>query len=101
MSQPENGFVNLTISENGIATISFYHPAQNSLPSALLTDLVEKIIEAGNNHKTCVIILKSEGERTFCAGASFDELLQIKNKEQGAEFFAGFARVIHACRKSP
>jgi len=101
MSQPENGFVNLSISDNGIATISFYHPAQNSLPSALLADLVEKITEAGQNVKTCVIILQSEGDRTFCAGASFDELLQIKDKEQGAEFFSGFARVINACRKSP
>ena len=101
MGGHDNGSVNLEISENGIATVTFYHPAQNSLPSALLADMVEKITEAGNNTKTCVIILKSEGDRTFCAGASFDELLQIKNKEEGAEFFAGFARVINACRKSP
>src|ERR1700749_1799779 len=101
MSLPENGHVNLHISDTGIATISFYHPAQNSLPSALLAELTDKITQAGNNEQTRVIVLKSEGDRTFCAGASFDELLQIKDKEAGAEFFSGFARVINACRKSP
>jgi len=101
MASPDNGSVALEISENGIATVSFYHPAQNSLPSALLAQLVDKINEAGSNVETRVIILKSEGSRTFCAGASFDELLQIKDKEQGAEFFSGFAQVINACRKSP
>ncbi len=94
------GNVSLT-SQNGIATISFYHPAQNSLPAALLDELTNKITQAGNDTRTRVIILKSEGERTFCAGASFDELLQIKDKEAGAEFFSGFARAINACRKSP
>jgi methylglutaconyl-CoA hydratase len=100
MSVPDNGSVTLEISDE-IATVSFYHPAQNSLPSALLTDLVKKINEAGKNQQTRVIILKSEGNRTFCAGASFDELLQIKDKEEGAKFFSGFAQVINACRKSP
>ncbi|MCR8561703.1 enoyl-CoA hydratase/isomerase family protein [Mucilaginibacter sp. BJC16-A38] len=97
----DNGNVSLTISDNGIATISFYHPAQNSLPAALLDELTTKITEAGNNAGTRAIILKSGGDRTFCAGASFDELLQIKDKEAGAIFFTGFARVINACRKSP
>ncbi len=101
MSVSEKGNISLIISQNGIATISFYHPAQNSLPAALLDELTEKINEAGSDSKTRVIILKSGGDRTFCAGASFDELLQIKDKEAGAEFFSGFARVINACRKSP
>jgi methylglutaconyl-CoA hydratase len=101
MSATDNGNVTLSISQNGVATISFYHPAQNSLPSALLYELENKIILAGNDSKTRVIILKSEGDRTFCAGASFDELLQIKTKEEGATFFSGFATVINACRKSP
>jgi len=101
MSLPENGHVNLHISDSGIATISFYHPAQNSLPSVLLAELVAKINAAGNDSNTRIIVLKSEGDRTFCAGASFDELLQIKDKATGAEFFSGFARVLNACRKSP
>ncbi|MDB5117981.1 MAG: fadB [Mucilaginibacter sp.] len=96
-----NGNITLTISDTGVATISFYHPAQNSLPAALLTELTNTIIQAGENAQTRVIVLKSEGERTFCAGASFDEILQIKDKEAGAVFFSGFAGVINACRKSP
>jgi methylglutaconyl-CoA hydratase len=101
MSATDNGNVSLTISQSGVSTISFYHPAQNSLPSTLLGELENKIIAAGNDANTRVIILKSEGDRTFCAGASFDELLQIKTKEEGAAFFSGFATVINACRKSP
>ena len=101
MPATDKGKVSLTISEEGVATISFYHEAQNSLPAALLNELTAAIIQAGDITQTRVIVLKSEGDRTFCAGASFDELLQIKDKEAGAIFFSGFARVINACRKSP
>jgi len=101
MSTTDNGNVSLTITDDGIATISFYHPAQNSLPAALLKELAQSITLAGADAKTRIIILKSEGDRTFCAGASFDELLQIKDKQAGAVFFSGFANVINACRKSP
>ena len=88
MQTKDNGNVSLNISENGVAVISFYHPAQNSLPARLLDELTSIITQAGNNERTRVIILKSEGDRTFCAGASFDELLQIKDKKAGAEFCA-------------
>jgi len=101
MSETNNGSVILSTSLAGVATISFYHPSQNSLPADLLNQLTDKITEAGNNPQTRVIVIKSAGERTFCAGASFDELLQLKDKEAGATFFSGFARVINACRKSP
>lgn len=99
MSESPNGNIAATLTD-GISTISFYHPAQNSLPSLLLNQLCDEIEKAGNNPDTRVIVLKSEGERTFCAGASFDELLQIRDKEAGAEFFSGFARLINTCRKS-
>ncbi|WP_183565016.1 enoyl-CoA hydratase/isomerase family protein [Mucilaginibacter sp. SP1R1] len=101
MQAADNGNVSLVKSLNGIATISFYHPAQNSLPTNLLNKLADSVVEAGYDKEVKVIVLKSEGDRTFCAGASFDELLQIKDKEAGALFFSGFARVINACRKSP
>jgi methylglutaconyl-CoA hydratase len=100
MSTNDNEDVSLTISGEGVATVSFYHPAQNSLPSKMLKELTDKINEAGSNKQASVIVLKSGGDRTFCAGASFNELLQITTKEEGAEFFSGFARVINACRKS-
>lgn len=101
MSASENGHVNLQISANGIATVSFFHPAQNSLPSVLLSELAKQIELAGSEPQTRVIVIKSEGDRTFCAGASFDELLQIKDKAAGAAFFSGFSNVINACRRSP
>ncbi|MES2426164.1 MAG: enoyl-CoA hydratase/isomerase family protein [Bacteroidota bacterium] len=101
MPDSPNGNITLTYTDSGIATISFYHPVQNSLPAALLDALTVKINEAGEHLQTRVIVLKSEGDRTFCAGASFDELLEIKDKEAGAKFFSGFANVINACRKSP
>ena len=101
MSVTDNGNVTLNISPDGVAAISFYHPAQNSLPAALLDELTEKITVAGKDSQTKIILLKSGGDRTFCAGASFNELLQIKDKQAGAEFFSGFAQVINACRKSP
>lgn len=100
MPETPNGYVIANL-KDGISTISFYHPAQNSLPAELLIQLCLEIEKAGNNPDTRVIILKSDGDRTFCAGASFEELVQIKDKESGAEFFVGFANVINACRKSP
>lgn len=84
--------------KDSVATISFYHPASNSLPSSLLTQLTNEILKAGRNNAVHVIILKSEGIRAFCAGASFDELLTITTKDAGHLFFMGFANVINAIR---
>lgn len=95
-----NGHVNVVTDEKGITTISFFHPAQNSLPSYLLDELASAIKSAGTDSNTRVIVLKSDGDRTFCAGANFDELLQISNFEEGLTFFSGFAKVINACRTS-
>jgi methylglutaconyl-CoA hydratase len=99
-STTEQGWVQSKI-EEGIATITFYHPSHNSLPGELLKQLVSHIDECGHNPAVGVIILKSEGERSFCAGASFDELAAIDNLEKGKAFFMGFANVINACRRCP
>ncbi len=85
----------------GITTITFFHPQSNSLPSTLLSSLAEEITKAGNDSNVKVIILKSGGDSTFCAGASFDELISIKDFETGKKFFSGFAMVINAIRKAP
>jgi methylglutaconyl-CoA hydratase len=87
--------------ENGISTIEFFHPAHNSLPGNILAQLVEAINEAGTNDEVKVVILKSGGDRTFCAGASFKELININDAETGRVFFSGFANVINAMRKCP
>jgi methylglutaconyl-CoA hydratase len=93
-------FVKSDIS-NGIGTISFYHPQSNSMPGTQLENLAAEIEKLGKDNKTKVIVLKSEGDKAFCAGASFDELISIKDKETGLKFFTGFAKVINAMRKAP
>lgn len=86
---------------NGIGTITFSHPQSNSLPGTLLRELAEAISAMGKNEEAKVIILKSEGDKAFCAGASFDELITIDTLETGKRFFSGFAGVINAMRKAP
>ena len=93
-------YVKSTI-ENGIGTIEFFHPQSNSMPSSQLRNLVEEINNLSKNDEVKVIILKSGGDKAFCAGASFDELISIKDFETGKTFFSGFANVINAMRKSP
>ena len=87
--------------QNNIATIEFFHPEQNSLPGHILAQLVETIINVGHNDDVKVVILKSGGDRTFCAGASFKELMAIDDAETGKTFFLGFANVINAMRQCP
>ncbi|MCB0641185.1 MAG: enoyl-CoA hydratase/isomerase family protein [Phaeodactylibacter sp.] len=87
--------------DGGIATIEFFHPAHNSLPGKLLAELTAAVENAGADSSVKLIILKSAGERTFCAGASFDELISIEDFDTGKRFFMGFANVINAIRKCP
>ena len=96
----EKSYVTQTIN-NQIATIEFFHPAHNSLPGDVLAQLAETITQAGKNEEIKVIILQSGGDRTFCAGASFTELISIIDEKTGEVFFSGFANVINAMRKCP
>lgn len=93
----QNGSLFTSISNN-IATITFGHPASNSLPSELLERLTKELISVGNNTSVAVILLQSEGGKAFCAGASFDELVRISNLQEGEQFFSGFANVLNAMR---
>jgi methylglutaconyl-CoA hydratase len=85
--------------EHGINTIEFFHPHSNSLPGKILEELAKEIHFAGTHDDTRVIILKSAGDKTFCSGASFDELSAISSEAEGLIFFSGFANVINAMRK--
>lgn len=87
--------------ENHISNIEFFHPQSNSLPGKLLRELAHAIEQEGKSSNSRIILLRSAGEKAFCAGASFDELIQIQNTEEGLHFFSGFALVINAMRKSP
>jgi methylglutaconyl-CoA hydratase len=95
-----NGYVK-SETHQGITTIEFFHPQSNSLPAKILRDLTSSIHHAGEDPDTKVIILRSAGEKAFCAGASFDELTAIQNAEEGLQFFMGFAHVINAMRICP
>ncbi|WP_343704844.1 enoyl-CoA hydratase/isomerase family protein [Flavobacterium sp.] len=95
----ENTNGNLETSfQNTIATVQFGHPASNSFPRTLLDALTAEINSLSRNEDVSVIILKSEGSKAFCSGASFDELLKVENEEQGVEFFSGFAHLLNAMR---
>ncbi len=94
------GFVKTSIDQS-ITTIEFYHPQSNSLPGHLLNELAVAISAAGTSPESKVIVLKSSGDRAFCAGASFDELIAIDDEATGKLFFSGFANVINAARTCP
>jgi len=100
MDKIQQGHIKTTTS-NKIATIEFFHPSHNSLPGKLLSELEQAIYDAGDDDEAILIVLKSAGDRTFCAGASFDELSSIQNEAVGKKFFMGFANVINAIRKVP
>ena len=87
--------------KNGIGTITFFHPQSNSMPGIQLRNLAAEIEKLGKDDNAKVIVLQSEGEKAFCAGASFDELISIKDIDTGLKFFSGFAQVINAMRKAP
>mgnify|MGYP006073358843 FL=1 len=97
MSEP---YVKIDI-ESEVGYIEFFHPAHNSLPGDILAKLAQTITDAGNNDAIKVIVLKSGKDRTFCAGASFKELVNISDEKTGSVFFSGFANVINAMRKCP
>jgi methylglutaconyl-CoA hydratase len=101
MSAINQGHVKYDVNDKGIATIEFGHPLSNSLPGKILAQLAKTITEVGAMNAVKVIVLKSAGEKAFCAGASFDELIAIKDLKTGKVFFSGFASVINACRKCP
>lgn len=88
----------LTTIENKIATVQFGHPASNSFPRVLLDRLTNELTFLSDNPDISIIVLKSEGNGAFCAGASFDELLAVSTLDEGTRFFTGFANLINAMR---
>ena len=101
MDITQQGYVQTKVSPEGIAQITFYHPNHNSLPSRLLQALVDAFDTDGQDPSVRVIVLSSAEHKTFCAGASFDELSSIIDLVTGQQFFNGFGRVINAMRRCP
>ena len=100
MTETQQGLVT-SETHAGVTTIEFSHPQSNSMPGKQLEKLAQEIHFAGTHAETKVLILKSAGDKAFCSGASFDELLQIKNVAEGEKFFNGFANVINNMRTCP
>src|SRR5690606_30829270 len=100
MQKDTEAYVKLKI-ENTVGYIEFFHPNRNSMPSAVLSQLAKTIIDAGKNTAINVIVLRSGGDRTFCAGASFNEVITVNDAKTGEAFFSGFAHVINAMRNCP
>jgi methylglutaconyl-CoA hydratase len=100
MNMTAQGYVR-SETHKGITTIEFSHSQSNSLPAKILQDLSVAIKHAGEDPDTIVVILRSSGEKVFCAGASFEELIAIQNEKEGLAFFSGFAHVINAMRLCP
>ena len=94
------GSVRITIAD-GIGTVEFAHPKGNSLPAKLLNELAAAITAVGEDPAARVIVLRSGGQSTFCAGASFDEFTAVADAAAGQEFFSGFSRVILAMIRAP
>lgn len=92
-----NGSIDFSV-KNGIAKLQFSHPQSNAFPSDLLYKLINTIRLLDSNLEVKIIILQSEGNKTFCAGASFDELLALDNTEKSIRFFSGFAHLLNAMR---
>ena len=93
--------VSVSVDARAVATVMFAHPQSNSLPGELLRSLASEITALGERTDVRVVVLKSVGDRAFCAGASFDELIAISNEAEGLQFFSGFAGVINALRSIP
>ncbi|TXF87745.1 enoyl-CoA hydratase/isomerase family protein [Neolewinella aurantiaca] len=94
-----NGELQSQLAPSGVRTITFGHPAHNSFPTHQLRALVAALDSASQDDATRSVLLRSAGDRTFCAGANLDELLAITDNKSGQEFFMGFANLILAMRR--
>jgi methylglutaconyl-CoA hydratase len=93
-------YVHVTPKENYVE-VEFFTPQSNSLPSTILEKLAHSIDELGRMPDHKILLLKSGGEKAFCAGASFEELSSISTLDEGQRFFSGFSSVILAIRNYP
>ncbi len=83
---------------DGIATLSFSSENHNALSLVQLQELADRIIALGQDQSIKAILLRSGGDRTFCAGANLKELSGIRDEQAGHTFFRGFANVLNAMR---
>ena len=80
------------------AIITFQSEAHNALNLEDLNEIKTFLGTASENPDVGVVVLQSTGEKTFCAGANFNQLIAIESHEDGQTFFNGFGNVILAIR---
>ncbi len=97
MNKEPRGTVEVEI-KNSIATITFGTKKSNSLPGEVLQSLADTILESASKDEVKALLIQSEGEKAFCAGASFEDLLAVQDLESSKTFFGGFAKVLDAMR---
>lgn len=85
--------------ENRVARITFGHASSNAMTLELLEALA-MAIDSMNSKEVSIVVLQSEGDRVFCAGANFDQLLALSTPAEAKAFFSGFAHVMLAIRRS-
>ncbi|MCB0658671.1 MAG: enoyl-CoA hydratase/isomerase family protein [Saprospiraceae bacterium] len=96
----DQGHLRITEFNRNVKKIEFHHPAHNALPGTLLEQLEQAIVDLEQDPQVVAAMLCSSGDRTFCAGANFEELVAVHDDASGLAFFSGFAKVINACRRS-
>ena len=88
----------LTTTSGSIATVEFASEQANALSMDLLQRLAKELDSLSTREDVKAVVLRSAGEKAFCAGAFFNELVQVDSPESGQRFFSGFARVLCAIR---
>src|SRR5688500_16691564 len=86
---------------DGIAAITFSHPKSNSLPGRLLAELAQSVRDAGENPDARGILLRSEGDGPFCAGASVAERQAVTDAASGKSCFMGLVSLVLAMIRAP
>ena len=69
----------LTTTSGSIATVEFASEQANALSMDLLQRLAKELDSLSTREDIKAVVLRSAGEKAFCAGAFFNELVQVVN----------------------
>lgn len=86
---------------DAVATIEFGSPAHNALSSRILEQLCGHLDRIKQEPEIKIVLIHSLGDRSFCAGADLNELVNLQDELGGKKFFFQFARTIIAMRSCP
>ncbi|MBP9837839.1 MAG: enoyl-CoA hydratase/isomerase family protein [Proteobacteria bacterium] len=86
--------------KDSIARISFFSNKSNSLSVNLIQKVITELKKQSSDDSCRTIIIESQGDGVFCAGASLTELESCKTKEAAEAIFHGFADLINCMRKT-